>query len=143
MKLKTAWKWDEISRNVHVATFTARNIEHDGWVLLVSDVHWDNPKCDRKKLKRDFDEAVKRDALILSNGDFFCAMQGKYDRRSSKKDLRPEHQSNNYLDALVETGAGHKELIVDIVAPEPSLDITPTTSPAPQKTPNGVFGAGV
>lgn len=105
MKSKTAWKWQEISRNVHVATFTARDMHHDGWVLLVSDVHWDNPKCDRKRLKRDFDEAVKRDALIISNGDFFCAMQGKYDRRSSKKDIRPEHQVNNYLDSLVETAA--------------------------------------
>jgi hypothetical protein len=105
MKSKTAWQWKEVSRNVHLAKLTLKRSTEEGWILLLSDVHWDNPKCDRKKLKRDLDEAVKRDALIFSNGDFFCAMQGKYDRRSSKKDLRPEHQSNNYLDALVETAA--------------------------------------
>jgi hypothetical protein len=105
MKLKSAWKWEEISRNVHVATFASKGAKDEGWILLLSDVHWDNPKCDRKKLKRDLDLAVERDALIFSNGDFFCAMQGKYDRRSSKKDLRPEHQCNNYLDTLVETAA--------------------------------------
>jgi hypothetical protein len=105
MKPKSAWQWQEISRNVHAGTLSVKTVKDEGWVLLVSDVHWDNPKCDRKRLKRDFDEAVKRDALIVSNGDFFCAMQGKYDRRSSKKDLRPEHQKNNYLDALVETAA--------------------------------------
>jgi hypothetical protein len=32
-------------------------------------------------------------------------MQGKYDKRSHKKDLRPEHATGNYLDSLVETAA--------------------------------------
>jgi predicted phosphodiesterase len=32
-------------------------------------------------------------------------MQGKYDKRSSKSDLRPEHQCGDYLDALVRTAA--------------------------------------
>jgi hypothetical protein len=32
-------------------------------------------------------------------------MQGKYDKRSSKDSLRPEHQTGSYLDALVETAA--------------------------------------
>ena len=30
-------------------------------------------------------------------------MQGKYDRRASKTDLRPIHQVDNYLDAVVNT----------------------------------------
>lgn len=32
-------------------------------------------------------------------------MQGKYDKRSNKADLRPEHQRGDYFDALVETAA--------------------------------------
>ena len=32
-------------------------------------------------------------------------MQGKYDRRSSKKDILPEHANNNYLDSLVNTAS--------------------------------------
>lgn len=105
MKSTSPWNWSEISRNVHVGKLTLKKATDEGWVLLLSDVHWDNPKCDRKKLKRDLDLALERNALIFSNGDFFCAMQGKYDRRASKKDCRPEHQVNNYLDALVETAA--------------------------------------
>jgi hypothetical protein len=34
-------------------------------------------------------------------------MQGKYDKRSSKNDIRPEHNTGNYLDALVDTAAGY------------------------------------
>lgn len=75
------------------------------WYFLSSDWHWDNPKCDRALLKKHLDLAVERQAGIMVFGDLFCAMQGKYDKRSSKTDLRPEHQVNNYLDALVDTAA--------------------------------------
>jgi hypothetical protein len=75
------------------------------WFLLQSDEHWDNPHCDRAMLKRHHEEALKRNAGILKFGDTFCAMQGKYDKRSDKTCLRPEHQCGDYLDALVRTGA--------------------------------------
>ena len=48
---------------------------------------------------------VERDAYLIDNGDFFCAMQGKYDKRSSKSDLREEHKTGSYLDSLVNTAA--------------------------------------
>lgn len=79
-----------------------------GWeqhILLTSDWHWDNPKCDRKALKRHLDQAVEIGAKIIIFGDLFCAMQGKYDKRSNKSSLRQEHQVDNYLDALVNTAA--------------------------------------
>lgn len=75
------------------------------WFLLQSDEHWDNPKSRRDLLRDHLDEAVARDAGIIGGGDFFCAMQGKYDRRSSKDDVRPEHKNGRYLDSLVETAA--------------------------------------
>lgn len=71
--------------------------------LLQSDVHWDNPKCDRELFKKHLDEAREKDAPILDNGDFFCAMGGKWDPRSNKSDLRPEHQRADYLDGLIDT----------------------------------------
>lgn len=71
--------------------------------LLLSDLHWDNPKTDRVLLKKHLDQAKERNAFILIFGDLFCAMQGKYDPRGSKESVRPEHNVNNYLDALVDT----------------------------------------
>ena len=76
--------------------YTARN-GWELWILLTSDWHWDNPKCDRKTLKRHLDQAKERNAKIIITGDLFCAMQGKYDKRSNKSSLRPEHQTDNYL----------------------------------------------
>jgi len=39
----------------------------------------------------------------------FCAMQGKYDKRSDKSKVRPEHQSGVYLDKLVKTAIDFHE----------------------------------
>jgi hypothetical protein len=79
------------------------------WFLLRGDVHWDNPKCDRKLETRHLNQAVEREAGIIDVGDLFCAMQGKYDLRSDKSSLRPEHQKRDYLDALVATAAEYYE----------------------------------
>lgn len=86
-----------ISRNIHRI-----EVIKEETFLLLSDLHWDNPKCDRKKLKRHIDQAVQRGSKIIVNGDFFCMMQGKYDPRRSKKDILPEHNKANYIDAVVE-----------------------------------------
>ena len=73
------------------------------WYMLSSDRHWDNPHSDRKLQKQHLDLARERNAKILDFGDLFCVMQGKYDRRSSKNDIRLEHQVDNYLDSVVNT----------------------------------------
>jgi len=83
----------------HVTT----NNGWEQWYLLSSDRHFDNPHSDRKLQKKHLDQARERNAKVLDFGDLFCVMQGKYDRRSSKSDLRPEHQVDNYLDAVVNT----------------------------------------
>jgi len=75
-----------------------------GWqqkYLLMADVHWDNPHCDRKLLSRHLEQAKESNAGILIFGDWFCAMQGKFDPRRTKTDIRPEHNKGNYLDLLV------------------------------------------
>lgn len=69
---------------------------------MISDIHFDHTKCDRNLLKKHLDEAVERDAIILINGDLFCIMQGKNDRRGSKSDLRPEYMVKDYFGAVVQ-----------------------------------------
>jgi hypothetical protein len=70
---------------------------------MLSDIHWDNPKCDWIHLKRHLDYCVQENIPIMINGDFFCLMQGRGDKRSSKSDIRPEHNNSRYLDSVVET----------------------------------------
>lgn len=81
------------------------NSEKTFTIFSMPDAHWDNPKCDRKLLEKHLKEAKEKNAIIISGGDFFCMMQGKYDPRRSKSDIRPEHNKANYLDVVIEDAA--------------------------------------
>jgi hypothetical protein len=97
------WTIAEHARNIHILNINLKHVGDEQYVLLQSDVHWDNPKAMLEKFREHLDEARERDAPVLDNGDFFCAMQGRWDKRANKNDLRPEHQKGDYLDALVTT----------------------------------------
>ena len=84
-------------------------------LLLASDVHFDNPKCRRDIFFRHLNEAKKRGAKVAIFGDLFCLMQGKYDPRRSKKDIRPEHNKANYLDAVIDDTATQLEPYADTI----------------------------
>ena len=103
--MKRRWAVKEHHRNIHVVTIDLPRVGDEQAILCQSDVHWDNPHCRRDLLTEHLDEAKDRDAVVLNNGDWFCAMQGKWDKRANKNDLRPEHQRADYLDALVSTSA--------------------------------------
>lgn len=100
------WTITEKARNIHHIGVELAGVRDERWFLLQSDVHWDNPHCDRDLFLKHLKQAKERDAAVLDNGDFFCAMQGKWDKRANKSDLRPEHQTGDYLDALIRTAAG-------------------------------------
>ena len=58
-----------------------------GWEKLVyftSDVRFDSARCYRESLKRHLDEAKKLGASISIFGDWFDAMQGRFDPRRDK-----------------------------------------------------------
>ena len=86
-------------KNVHQLRIETNNFK----IAMLSDLHWDNPKCDRDLLKRHLDYCLEKSIPIMLNGDTFCLMQGRGDRRSSKDDIRPEHNNARYLDSIVET----------------------------------------
>ena len=75
----------------------------DFQIAMLSDIHWDNPKCDWDVLKSHLDYFKKNNIPVMINGDFFCLMQGRGDNRRNKSDIRPEHNNFRYLDSIVET----------------------------------------
>ena len=99
------WLVSENARNIHKIDIRLDRVGDEQRVLLMSDVHWDNPKCDWALLKKHLTEARDYDAPVIDNGDFFDCMGGKWDKRANKSDLRPEHQNAHYLDSLVTTAA--------------------------------------
>ena len=89
----------KIARNVHSLSLS----KEENRVALLSDLHWDNPKCDRVMLKRHLDYCMEQNIPVFINGDLFCLMQGKGDKRGNKSDILPEHNNAKYLDSIVET----------------------------------------
>jgi hypothetical protein len=101
---KSAWTFKQHQPNTHSIDF-GRMHRDSRRIALMSDLHWDNPHCMLDRLAQDMQAAVDQDAPIMLFGDTFCAMQGRWDRRANKSCLRPEHQVDSYLDALVATCA--------------------------------------
>jgi len=96
------WTTESIGNSV-----TRIDFKHRLWVLVTSDWHWDSVHCNRDALEEDLKTAVRLNAAVLSIGDHFDVMGGKYDPRSNGKyDLRPELQTGDYFDAVVKTGCG-------------------------------------
>jgi len=88
------------SKNIHELIV---NDSDEVKIAMLSDIHWDNPKCDWDILKAHMDYFKKHSIPVMINGDFFCLMQGRGDNRRNKSDIRPEHNNFRYLDSIVET----------------------------------------
>jgi hypothetical protein len=89
----------KVSRNLHTLELSKEETR----LAILSDLHWDNPKCDRDMLKRHLDYCLKENIPVMIVGDTYCLMQGKGDRRGNKSDILPEHNNAKYLDSIVET----------------------------------------
>ena len=75
------------------------------WCLLQSDVHFDSIYCNRALLTRHLDRAAQLNALVFIFGDFYDAMQGRFDPRRSMKELREEYRRDDYYDFVVTDAA--------------------------------------
>lgn len=98
-------------RNIHELKLNGKTVH----VALLSDIHWDNPKCDRALLKKHLDFCKANNIPVMINGDFFCLMQGRGDNRRNKSDIRPEHNNARYLDSIVETAVDWWSPYADIL----------------------------
>ena len=98
-------------RNVHELQLSGKLVH----VAMLSDIHWDNPHCDRDLLKKHLDFCKENNIPVIINGDFFCLMQGRGDNRRNKSDIRQEHNNARYLDSIVETAVQWFEPYADII----------------------------
>ena len=103
----------KLHNNVNVTEITFE-VPHDREsrfeIFLSSDEHYDSKDCDRRLLKEHWDLAVERGQYILSFGDFFDLMGGKFDKRTGKGSLREQHSYGsvergfNYITAVMDEG---------------------------------------
>lgn len=94
------WEAESLAGGVTRVTFEWRL-----WVYVSSDWHWDSVHCDRERLASDLATAKRLNAAVLSLGDLFDVMGGKFDPRGSKDGLRSELCHGNYFDQIVDQSA--------------------------------------
>jgi len=71
--------------------------------LYLSDLHLDSKLSARPRVKALLDEALELNAPVHIFGDIFDAMGGKFDKRTSKKDIKEEYNGEvPYFNAIVE-----------------------------------------
>jgi UDP-2,3-diacylglucosamine pyrophosphatase LpxH len=86
------------------------------WCLFRSDAHHDSILCNRDYQLQHLKEAKQRDALIFDWGDFFDAMQGRFDPRRNMDELRPEYRRAEYFDFVPEDSAKYLEDYAEHIA---------------------------
>lgn len=96
---------EHLSRNVLSVNFPYVHAGWEQYILLTSDRHHDSKWTDRELEIEHLQAAKARNAYVIDVGDVFDAMQGKYDKRRSYRDLRPEYTVENYLDEIVKDAA--------------------------------------
>ena len=95
--------YEKRHKSVFLADIQARKSKDwEKWFLVSSDHHFDSKKSNRMLIRHHLNQARERNADVLMIGDFFDCMQGKYDPRGNKADIRDELKVPNYFDALVE-----------------------------------------
>lgn len=92
---------EQPSRNVVLVRCEVPDVSWEQWFLFTADRHFDHPRSNRALQKRHLEQARERGAGVFDFGDMHCAMQGKFDKRSSKSALRPQNADNAYFDSLV------------------------------------------
>ncbi len=99
------WNVSRLGPDAHQIEFDDefQNKDWEQWVLLTGDRHWDNQHSDWSLQKKHLELAKERNAPVIDVGDFFCLMQGKYDRRKSSDALRPIHRGEEYFDDVPNT----------------------------------------
>lgn len=81
------------------------NTDNKVQFFFTSDTHFDSVYCNRDLFFSDLEEAKRREAIICVVGDFFDAMNGRFDPRRDMSTLRPEYRRADYYDYVVQDAA--------------------------------------
>ena len=88
-------------RDIHVLPINFENATEERSIYLLSDVHFDSVKCDRKLFFKHLDMAKEEGAVVFILGDLYDLMQMRFDPRGDYASLRPELKATAYIDEVI------------------------------------------
>lgn len=98
-----------------IAVTTIETNEKELTTFETSDIHFDSIYCNRKLFFGDLNYAKSINAGVYIFGDFYDALNGRFDPRRDMEKIRPEYRRENYYDILVSDAADQLEPYIDIL----------------------------
>jgi len=88
-------------KDIHVLPLDFKSAAETKTIYLLSDVHFDSVKCDRKMFFKHLDMAKEEGASVFILGDLYDLMQMRFDPRGDYGSLRPELKATAYIDEVI------------------------------------------
>lgn len=98
----------DVVNNVTTAKINfQRKKSWEKWFLLSSDRHFDHPKSDRDLQTYHLNQLKERGGHLIDNGDLFCFMQGKFDKRGSKSSVKDIYNNSTHFDSIIDDASDY------------------------------------
>ena len=88
-------------RDIHILDWSFNDVSESKSIYLLSDIHFDSNKCDRKLLFKHLKEAQETDSQVFMFGDLYDLMHMPTDYRGTYTTLRPELKATAYIDEVI------------------------------------------
>jgi UDP-2,3-diacylglucosamine pyrophosphatase LpxH len=102
-------------RDIHVLPLSFKNAAEVKSIYLLSDVHFDSIKCDRRLFFKHLDMAKEEGAAVFILGDLYDLMNMREDPRGNYDSLRPELKAMAYIDEVIKDCTSKLEPYKDVI----------------------------
>ena len=102
-------------RDIHILPLSFENAKDEKAIYLLSDIHFDSVKCDRRLFFKHLQMAQEEGASVFILGDLLDLMQMPRDPRGNYDSLRPELKRMAYIDEVLKDCADKLEPYKDVI----------------------------
>jgi UDP-2,3-diacylglucosamine pyrophosphatase LpxH len=102
-------------RDIHILPLSFENAKDEKAIYLLSDIHFDSVKCDRRLFFKHLDMAKEEGASVFILGDLYDLMNMRFDPRGSYDSLRTELKKMAYIDEVIKDCTSKLEPYKDVI----------------------------
>ena len=102
-------------RDIHILPLSFESTKDEKAIYLLSDIHFDSVKCDRRLFFKHLDMAKEEGASVFILGDLYDLMQMRFDPRGNYDSLRTELKKMAYIDEVIKDCTSKLEPYKDVI----------------------------
>lgn len=102
-------------RDIHILPLSFESTKDEKAIYLLSDIHFDSVKCDRRLFFKHLDMAKEEGASVFILGDLYDLMQMRFDPRGNYDSLRTELKKMAYIDEVIRDCTSKLEPYKDVI----------------------------